>query len=95
MQVALEVIERLLSISLTCFLAVIVAAILWGLPKMNMIERIVRADTKEGREDLARYMARKTGGKKIDLDDTWRSFIPAARSAHASHLKKRRELQDS
>jgi hypothetical protein len=60
-----------------------------GSPYCRYVSLVADADTDKGKENLARYLAQKTGGRKIDVNQSWRSFIPAARELHKKHVSKK------
>lgn len=54
-------------------------------PYLNYVKLLANADTPEGRVELAKYIARQTGGKKIDTDALWEAFLPAAEALFKLH----------
>lgn len=53
-----------------------------GYPYLRYIYLVANADTTEGVNRLAKHLAHRTGGKKINVDDHWPDFIPAAQGLH-------------
>ena len=78
---------------LITLVAVVVAiAMIVGMPYCRYVAFVSQADTDKGKEELAKYLAQKTGGRKINVDQTWRSFLPAAHDLHKTHLERRNQL---
>lgn len=77
---------------ITVIIIGVAITVLIGGPYCRYIAIVSNADTDEGREELAKYLAKKAGGRKINVEHTWRSFLPAARDLHKSHVYKRQQV---
>lgn len=60
-------------------LLMVVAVILCG-RQLQYIALVADATDDEGVDELAKYMARRNGGKHIDTTNLWESFVPAAKA---------------
>jgi hypothetical protein len=49
-------------------------------PQLHYIALVVEADDDAGIVKLAKYMALRNGGKNINTEQLWESFIPAAKA---------------
>ncbi len=58
-------------------------------PYLSYVKLLANADTPEGQVELAKYIARQTGGKKIDTDALWEAFLPAAKALSELHLSRK------
>jgi len=74
---------------MTLAILITIIALIIGVPYCRYVDKLANAHTDKGKEDLAKYLAHRTGGRKIDVENLWRSFLPAARDLHKDHLKKR------
>lgn len=82
----LDFINHTVLVAILIFLAI--GAITWyiGFPYCQYIYYLSQSGTKQGNEELAKYLAKRTGGRSINVDDSWRSFIPAAIDLHTSFI---------
>lgn len=81
-------------IPIIALLVVVLFAVAWkvGSPICRYTALMSKAGTEEGSETFARHLSHKSGNPKIDVDDTWRSFLPLAKDLHQSHLEKRSQM---
>lgn len=92
MELFLTFLNHFIPFLITIAIIVSIIAIVVGGPYLKYVSFVSKADTEKGREELAKYLAHKTGGRKIDVEHTWPSFLPAARDLHKAHMEKRRQL---
>jgi len=85
----LELISHTLPIIITLLFLLIVAALYVGAPYCRYIYHLTIPSSEEGNESLAKYLAKKTGGRGINVDDNWQSFLPAAKNLRESHLSRK------
>lgn len=82
-----EIANRIIPILLTLMLVVGAIAVIVGAPYCRYISLVSDADTDK--TDLAKYLAKKAGGRNISTDTSWPSFVPAAKELHQRHMDKR------
>lgn len=58
-------------------------------PQLHYIALVSQATNDTGVIALAKYMAKKNGGKHIDTDHCWEAFVPAARAVSAQYRQKK------
>lgn len=87
-----QIIQLVIPMVLTLAILGVIIAMMIGSPYCHYVSLVADASTDKGKENLARYLAKKTGGRKIDADRSWRSFMPAARDLHRKHVTKRTAL---
>lgn len=58
-------------------------------PYLSYVKLLANADTPEGQTELAKYIARQTGGKKIDTEALWEAFLPAAEALFKLHQTRK------
>lgn len=85
----LTLINHLVPVFILIAILVIGIALYIGTPYCRYIHFVAESDNPKGIEDLAKYLAKKTGGRKINVDNTWESFIPAAQDLHLNHVYRR------
>ncbi len=61
-------------------------------PQLTYTHLIVDAIDEKGIELLAKFLAKQTGGKYIEVDHLWKEFIPAAEALRADYLEKIKQL---
>ncbi len=71
-----------------------ISILFYGTPYLKYLNLVSQADTNEGQEDFAKYLAKKTGGRKIDVNQSWKSFLPAAKDIHKIHIDRRNNLNN-
>ena len=84
----IQLLDHILPIFISVFVAIIVVALIVAGPINRYVAMVASADTVQGREDLAKYLAGKPGGSKIDVHQTLQSFIPAAGDLYRTHCAK-------
>ncbi len=94
MEQFLTLMNHVIPLIITLFALLILVALAVGTPYCRYVSFVSNAGTKEGKEDLAKYLAHKAGGRKIRVEHTWRSFLPAATDLHAAHVEKRNKLHN-
>lgn len=86
-------VDHLLPLVITGAFLITVVSMVIGVPYCRYVHAVARADTREGKEELARYLASQAGGRKIDVTHSWQSFMPAAKRIHEDHLERRRSQE--
>lgn len=81
--------NHLAPVAVTMLFCLILVFLIVGVPYLRFTALVADADSEEGIKILAQYLARHTGGRKINVDKLWESFIPAARSLHKEYVSKR------
>lgn len=92
MDVFVDFLNHFIPFVITLVMVGIGIAMFVGTPYCRYVAYVAQADTHAGKEQLARYLASKTGGRKINVEDSWRSFLPAARDLHRAHMAKRNQM---
>jgi len=82
-----DIISRILPLIVILLLGVGVVTWKIGGPYCQYIYYLSQSGSEKGNEDLAKYLAKTTGGKSINVDDSWPSFLPAAMDLHSSFIK--------
>ena len=80
--------DHLLPTIITIVVTLSLIFITKGLPYLRYVRLVANAKDEESINNLAKYLAKHTGGKHIDVDPAWRSFIPAATEIHELYLHK-------
>jgi len=92
MDVYITLINHLVPVLLTLVVVTVAVVLVASAPYLKYVLYVSEADTPKGREDFARYLAKKTGGRKINVDDNWPAFIKAAKDLHTSHVNNRENI---
>jgi hypothetical protein len=79
--------NHLLPVMITVGLFLAMTFFYIGLPYLHYIKFVAAAKDEEGINNFAKYLASQTGGKHIDVNDAWESFIPAADKLHDLYLQ--------
>lgn len=87
-EIMLNIFSHLIPVVLTAAILFVGVALMVGSPYCHYVNLVSDA-TDEGKENLAKYLARRAGGRKIDNNQSWRSFIPAAKDLHKKHVNKK------
>lgn len=87
--VVLEIVNRTIPVILTLFLLGLGVILYIGAPLCQYVSLVSDADTDKGKEKLAKYLAKQTGGRNIDTEESWKHFVPAARDLHKRHVIKK------
>jgi len=83
-----DLINHLLPIAITVFGGTAFWVVKKYLPQLHYIKLVTDAVDEKGVRELAQYIAKKTGGKHINTDAVWESFVPAARAIRARYELK-------
>lgn len=87
--------DHLLPVAVTVFFFAIIFAWRIGIPYLTYVHLVADADSEEGINILAKYLAERTGGRRINVSEHWESFIPAAKSLHKAYVRQHtRETMD-
>lgn len=89
MKTFLTTADHILPIIVTFLFVAILFAWRVGIPYLTYVSLVANADSDEGVDQLAKYLAHRTGGHRINVDDQWESFIPAAKALHKAYYKKK------
>lgn len=88
-EIVIGIVNHTLPVIITLGIILIAVCLKVGFPYCQYVSLVSQADTDKGKEELARYLAKQAGGRKIDTNKSWRSFMPAARDLHKNHVKKK------
>ena len=81
----LEFVNHFLPFILTLFFVSAFIFFVIGRPYIRYIALVSNASNPEGVSKLARYLAHKTGGRRINVDEIWEQFIPIAEKLYKVH----------
>lgn len=84
-----QFINHTLPIVITLLIFIGAIALMIGIPYCRYIYFLTIPNTEEGDESLAKYLAKKVGGRGINVDNDWQSFIPAAKTLRNSHISRK------
>jgi hypothetical protein len=79
MNTVLTLMDHVVPVIVTLIVVGFAAVFFVGLPYLHYTYLVANADSEYGIQELAKYLAHRTGGRKINVDDKWQSFVPAAK----------------
>lgn len=85
----LTIASHLIPVVLTILVLAIAVIFMIGSPYCRYVSLVSDAGSEKGKERLARHLAKETGGRKIDANQSWRAFLPAARDLYKKHECKK------
>lgn len=84
--------DHLIPLLITLGIIVAVIAFWIGKPYLRYIDLVSKADNQEDLNELAKDLAEKAGGKRVDTSSTWESFLPAALVLRLTHMDRVEDL---